>query len=157
MSRTFSLSRAKWSRGYLANTQPFLYAGRANSTFLTFRTIPAPPVLRDQTGCSSLRGGAMDSRPPPPAILTARKRRAGWTCAPLGATRVERRAALAFQADHVERSTTPMMAILAQVVRENVGSSRHQCHIPFLTESLKIRVHIDNAAGALWARVVSRF
>lgn len=77
--------------------------------------------------------------------------------AELGATRVERRAALAFQADHVERSTTPMMAILAQVVRENVGSSRHQCHIPFLTESLKIRVHIDNAAGALWARVVSRF
>jgi hypothetical protein len=38
------------------------------------------------------------------------------------------------------------MAILADVRREDIGSSRHRCRIPFLAEKLKISIHIDNAA-----------
>lgn len=76
---------------------------------------------------------------------------------PLNATRIEGRATLAFQPDHMESPRALVMAILADVGSGDIGSSRHGRGIPFLTEKLKVGVHVDNAARALWTRVESRF
>lgn len=140
----FSLSRTNWPRGCLASAQPFLRAVRANSNFRISVRFPCSPC------CGTRRAAQVFE-----AVLCtlgllhqpfSQRESAAVGRAELGAAGVERQAALAFQSDHVERPATSMMAILAQVFRENVGSSRHRCHVPFLTESLKIRVHLDNAA-----------
>jgi hypothetical protein len=64
----------------------------------------------------------------------------------LGAPRVERAALLAFQADHVESPGSIMVAILAVVLRRDVGPSRHGRRLPLLTKKLEIGLHIHNAA-----------
>jgi len=66
--------------------------------------------------------------------------------AELNAARVERRAILAFQPDHVESPATLMVAVPAQVACENVGSGWHRHRVTLVTETLEVRVHIGNAA-----------